>query len=90
MWVILRQQENLIAMMKTDNNIRHDGQRRKTGDAQQFLEDRTELLDTIREMINVEMDRRGACIRGRTMYGKPPPEPKPRKLSFLRWIKSLF
>ena len=50
-------------MVKTDNNIRHDGQRRKTGDAQQFLEDRTELLDTIREMINVEMDKGWSDIR---------------------------
>lgn len=77
-------------MVKTDNNIRHDGQRRKTGDAQQFLEDRTELLDTIREMINVEMDKRGTSIRGGAIYGKPLPEPKPRKLAFLRWLKSLF
>ena len=77
-------------MVKTDNNIRHDGQRRKTGDAQQFLEDRTELLDTIREMINVEMDKRGTSIRGGAIYGKPLPEPKSRKLSFLRWLKSLF
>lgn len=77
-------------MVKTDNNIRHDGQRRKTGDAQQFLEDRTELLDTIREMINVEIDKRGTCIRGGAIFGKPLPEPKPRKLSFLRWLKSLF
>lgn len=45
-------------MASTDNHILHDGRQRKTDEAQEFLEERAHLLDTIREMINVEMDRR--------------------------------
>lgn len=41
-------------MGQKDNNIGYDDRRRKTDEAQHFMEDRTQLLDTIREMINVE------------------------------------
>jgi hypothetical protein len=41
-------------MASTDNHILHDGRQRKTDEAQEFLEERAHLLDTIREMINVE------------------------------------
>ena len=54
------------------------------------MEDRTQLLDTIREMINVEIDRRGGCIEGETMHSKMPPEPHIRKRSFLEWLRSLI
>ena len=43
-------------MASTDNHILHDGRQRKTDEAQEFLEERAHLLDTIREMINVEID----------------------------------
>lgn len=77
-------------MGQKDNNIGYDDRRRKTDEAQHFMEDRTQLLDTIREMINVEIDRRGGCIEGETMHGKMPPEPHIRKRSFLEWLRSLI
>lgn len=79
-------------MGQKDNNIGYDDRRRrrKTDEAQHFMEDRTQLLDTIREMINVEIDRRGGCIEGETMHSKMPPEPHIRKRSFLEWLRSLI
>lgn len=77
-------------MGQKDNNIGYDDRRRKTDEAQYFMEDRTQLLDTIREMINVEIDRRGGCIEGETMHSKMPPEPHIRKRSFLEWLRSLI
>lgn len=77
-------------MGQKDNNIGYDDRRRKTDEAQHFMEDRTQLLDTIREMINVEIDRRGGCIEGETMHSKMPPEPHIRKRSFLKWLRSLI
>lgn len=77
-------------MGQKDNNIGYDYRRRKTDEAQHFMEDRTQLLDTIREMINVEIDRRGGCIEGETMHSKMPPEPHIRKRSFLEWLRSLI
>lgn len=77
-------------MGQKDNNIGYDDRRRKTDEAQHFMEDRTQLLDTIREMINVEIDRRGGCIEGETMHSKMPLEPHIRKRSFLEWLRSLI
>ena len=77
-------------MGQKDNNIGYDDRRRKKDEAQHFMEDRTQLLDTIREMINVEIDRRGGCIEGETMHSKMPPEPHIRKRSFLEWLRSLI
>lgn len=77
-------------MGQKDNNMGYDDRRRKTDKAQHFMEDRTQLLDTIREMINVEIDRRGGCIEGETMHSKMPPEPHIRKRSFLEWLRSLI
>lgn len=77
-------------MGQKDNNIGYDDRRRMTDEAQHFMEDRTQLLDTIREMINVEIDRRGGCIEGETMHSKMPPEPHRRKRSFLEWLRSLI
>ena len=45
-------------MSQTDKYIRQDSRRHKTDETEQYLEDRAQLLDTIREMINVEIDRR--------------------------------
>ena len=77
-------------MSQTDKYIRQDSRRHKTDETEQYLEDRAQLLDTIREMINVEIDKRGGCIEGGAMPSKPPPEPQPRKLTFLEWLKSLI
>ena len=77
-------------MGQKDNNIGYDDRLLKTDEAQHFMEDRTQLLDTIREMINVEIDRRGGCIEGETMHSKMPPEPHIRKRSFLEWLRSLI
>lgn len=77
-------------MSQTDKYIRQDSRRHKTDETEQYLEDRAQLLDTIREMINVEIDRRGGCIEGETMHSKMPPEPHIRKRSFLEWLRSLI
>ena len=77
-------------MSQTEKYIQHDSRQHKTDEAEQYLEDRAQLLETIREMINVEIDRRGACMQGGAKHQKPPPEDKPRKLTFLQWLKNLI
>lgn len=57
-------------MSQTDKYIRQDSRRHKTDETEQYLEDRAQLLDTIREMINVEIDRRGGCMQGGTIPPK--------------------
>ena len=47
----------------------------------QFVEDRFELLDTIREMIDIEFDRRGISPDGNPHPENPPPDPKGREPS---------
>lgn len=44
----------------------------------QFIEERLELLDTIREMIDIEFERRGMNTRDDPPPEHPPPEPKGR------------
>lgn len=51
-------------MEHTGDNIRHVERQHKNDEAQQFLDDRAQLLDTIREMINDEIDRRGVGTEG--------------------------
>lgn len=77
-------------MARTDNHILHDGRQRKTDEAQEFLEERAHLLDTIREMINVEMDRRRVGTGNGNSQSRNPSETKPRKLTFLQWLRSLL
>ena len=77
-------------MSQTDKYIRQDSRRHKTDETEQYLEDRAQLLDTIREMINAEIDKRGGYIEGGTMHSKPPPEDEHRKLTFLQWLKNLI
>lgn len=77
-------------MSQTDKYIRQDNRRHKTDETEQYLEDRAQLLDTIREMINVEIDRRGGCMQGGAIPQKPPPEDEHRKLTFLQWLKNLI
>ena len=78
------------AMSHHEEHTHHNKKQRKSDEAQQIMQDRTELLDVIREMINVEIDRRGGCIEGETMHSKMPPEPHIRKRSFLEWLRSLI
>ena len=77
-------------MSQTEKYIQHDSRQHKTDEAEQYLEDRAQLLDTIREMINVEIDRRGGCMQGGAIPQKPPPEDEHRKLTFLQWLKNLI
>ena len=77
-------------MGQKNNNIGYDDRRRKTDEAQHFMEDRTQLLDTIREMINVEIERRGVGAGECPHSCKPPPEARPRRRTFLQWLKGLF
>lgn len=77
-------------MASTDNHILHDGRQRKADEAQEFLEERAHLLDTIREMINVEMDRRRVGTDNGNCQSRTPSETKPRKLTFLQWLRSLL
>lgn len=77
-------------MASTDNHILHDGRQRKTDEAQKFLEERAHLLDTIREMINVEMDRRRVGTDNGNCQSRHPSETKPRKLTFMQWLRSLL
>ena len=77
-------------MSQTDKYIRQDSRRHKTAETEQYLEDRAQLLDTIREMINVEIDRRGGCMQGGAIPPKPQPEDEHRKLTFLQWLKNLI
>ena len=77
-------------MSQTEKYIQHASSRHKTDEAEQYLEDRAQLLDTIREMINVEIDKRGGCMQGGAIPQKPPPEDEHRKLTFLQWLKNLI
>ncbi|WP_302429478.1 hypothetical protein [uncultured Prevotella sp.] len=77
-------------MSQTEKYIQHDSRQHKTDEAEQYLEDRAQLLDTIREMINVEIDKRGGCMQGGAIPQKPPPEDEHRKLTFLQWLKNLI
>ena len=77
-------------MGHTYDSIRHDDRNSKKNEAQQLLEDRTQLLDTIREMINEEIDHRGVGRGEVAQCSNPPPEPKPRRCSLLHWLRSLL
>lgn len=43
-----------------------------------FLDDRMQLLDTVREMIDIELERRGVNPGGNPHPGNPPPEDRGR------------
>lgn len=77
-------------MGHTGDNIRHDDRNSKKNEAQQLLEDRTQLLDTIREMINEEIDHRGVGRGEVAQCSNPPPDAKPRRCTLLRWLRSLL
>lgn len=64
----------------------------------QFAEDRFELLDTIRDMIDIELERRGVMSEGNPHPENPPPgnggrEPphsKPPRRTLWQRLVSLF
>ncbi|GAB6982280.1 hypothetical protein JCM15908A_06550 [Prevotella dentasini JCM 15908] len=56
----------------------------------QFLEDRTDLLDTIREMIDCELDRREQAKKHGIHPENPPPIPPPRWCSLWQRIMNIF
>ena len=65
----------IIDTMKQKNNgplKRHD--KEDLG----FLDDRLQLLDTVRQMIDIELERRGASPDGDPHPEKPPPEQEGR------------
>ena len=77
-------------MGHTYDSIRHDDRSRKKNEAQQLLDDRTQLLDTIREMINEEIDHREIGRGEVAQCSNPPPDAKPRRCTLLRWLRSLL
>lgn len=77
---------------KNDNNPRKGHE-----DAFSFLDDRMQLLDTIREMINIEFERRRMKRSGNPHPENPPPKGVARespickpKLTFWQRLKHLF
>lgn len=77
-------------MGHTYDSIRHDDRSCKKNEAQQLLDDRTQLLDTIREMINEEIDHREIGRGEVAQCSNPPPDAKPRRCTLLRWLRSLL
>lgn len=59
--------------MKQQDNKELTGQQRRN---MQYSEDRFELLDTIHDMIDMELDRRGVSPDGNPHPENPPPDPK--------------
>ena len=77
-------------MGHTYDSIRHDDRSSKKNETQQLLDDRTQLLDTIREMINEEIDHREIGRGEVAQCSNPPPDAKPRRCTLLRWLRSLL
>lgn len=79
--------------MKKDDRL--TGQQRRN---MQFSEDRFGLLDTIRDMIDIELERRGVMSEGNPHPENPPPEGtgreppdnKPPRRTLWQRIISLF
>ena len=64
-----------MTMAKTDK--RQDSRRKKKDEVQELVMNRTELLDTIREMICVEIDRRYSHHDSPEECSNPPPDSPP-------------
>ena len=77
-------------MSHHEEHTHHNKKQRKSDEAQQIMQERTELLDVIREVINVEIERRGVGAGECPHSCKPPPEARPRRRTFLQWLKGLF
>lgn len=63
-------------MSHHEEHTHHNKKQRKSDEAQQIMQERTELLDVIREMINVEIERRGVGAGECPHSCKPPPRSK--------------
>ena len=61
-------------MNKTERKISSEDQWQKSNEAQQFSEDRAQLLETIREMMDNEFDRRGVPPADNPLPANSPPE----------------
>ena len=66
--------ENRRTMNKTKRKIPSEDQWQKSNEAQQFSEDRAQLLETIREMMDNEFERRGVSPDGNPLRANAPPE----------------
>lgn len=83
-------------MNGTERKIQPE-ERRRSAEARQFSEDRMQLLDTVREMIDIELERYGVTPGGNPHpesppledRGRTPPDPPPRRTLWQR-IVSLF
>ena len=88
-------------MNGTERKIQPE-ERRRSAEARQFSEDRMQLLDTVREMIDIELERYGVSPGGNPHpenpplenpppedRGRTPPDPPPRRTLWQR-IVSLF
>lgn len=61
-------------MNKTERKTHTEELSHKSTEAQQFSEDRAELLETIREMMDNEFERRGVSPDGNPLLANAPPE----------------
>ena len=61
-------------MNQTERKVQSEKRRRKSDEAQRFSEDRMQLLDTVRQMIDFEFERRGVKTEGTPHPENPPPE----------------
>ena len=85
--------KNRRTMTQADKKIQSDQRRRTSAEAQQFSEDRIQLLDTIREMIDDELERRRPDSDGNPARGNLPPYPirvQPPRRTLWQRIVSLF
>ena len=60
-------------MNGTERKIQPE-ERRRSAEARQFSEDRMQLLDTVREMIDIELERYGVSPGGNPHPENPHPE----------------
>ena len=63
-------------MNGTERKIQPE-ERRRSAEARQFSEDRMQLLDTVREMIDIELERYGVTPGGNPHPENPHPESPP-------------
>lgn len=76
-------------MSHHEEHTHHNKKQRKSDEAQQIMQERTELLDVIREMINVEIERRGVGAGECPHSCKPPPEARLRRRTFITAINAI-
>lgn len=85
-------------MNQTERKVQSKKRRRKSDEAQRFSEDRMQLLDTVRQMIDFEFERRGVKTEGTPHPENPPPEGtgreppdrKPPRRTFWQRLMGIF